>query len=122
MVTSGETDPFPNKMGSHVSDAHHYDVWSGSREILLSWLILDTENPLCFMKQQPKISNIHCLRPLLLYTIIYSAHCSVIVAMDGDGRLKMSQFTQGESHNFCVDGLEEECAKFCFGHGCGDHF
>ena len=34
----------------------------------------------------------------------------------------MSQFTQGESHNFCVDGLEEEGAKFCFGHGCGDHF
>ena len=91
-------------------------------EIVLSWLILDTDNPLRFMTQQPKISHIRLSQPLSLYTIIYNAHCSGAVTIYGDRQLTISQFLQGESHDFFFGGVEEEGAEFCFGCGRGDHF
>lgn len=89
-------------------------------QIFLSWVMPDGENTLCFLTQQPKISHVHGTRTLPLDGIVDDAHGGGVVAVDGGGRLGMSHFLEGKSHDFCLLRVEEEGAELGFGGGRGD--
>ena len=89
-------------------------------QIFLSWVMPDGQNTLCFLTQQPKISHVHGTRTLPLDGIVDDAHGGGVVAVDGGGRLGMSHFLEGKSHDFCLLRVEEEGAEFGFGRGSDD--
>ena len=89
-------------------------------QILLSWVMPDSENSLCLVTQQPEISHVHGTRTLSLDAAMNDAHRGGVVAVDGGGRLRMPHFLEGKSHNFCFLRVEEEGAKFGFGGGRGN--
>ena len=89
-------------------------------QIFLSWVMPDGQNTLCFLTQQPKISHVHGTRTLPFDGILDDAHGGGVVAVDGGGRLGMSHFLEGKSHDFCLLRVEEEGAELGFGGGRGD--
>ena len=91
-------------------------------EIFLSGVVINFEQFLCLMAQQPEIPHIHRPRSLTLDGIGGDAHRRAVIAMDGGGWLGMSHLLKGESHNFCFKRVEEKGAEFGFGRGCGDTF
>ena len=76
-------------------------------EILMSRMIPDFEDLLCFVTQQPKISHVHRPRTLSLDGIINNTHGGGIIDVDGCGRLWVAHFLQSKSDDLCVDGVEK---------------
>ena len=66
-------------------------------QILLPWMMADGQNALCLLTQQPKISHVHRSRSLPFDGVVDDADGRGVVAMDGDGGLRVPHFFKGES-------------------------
>ena len=91
-------------------------------QVFLPGVVTNLEYLLCLVAQQPKISHVHRPRPLALDGVGDDAHRGGVVAVDRGWGLGMAHLLQGESHDFCFDGVEEEGAEFGLGRGRGDAF
>ena len=64
-------------------------------KVFLSWMILNTNDSLYFVAQQPKISHVHCARSLTLDCFVDNTNHHCVVDANGNGRLGMPHFDKG---------------------------
>ena len=64
-------------------------------QILLSQMMVELEDVLLLVVEEPKISHFHCSGALPLDGIIDNTHRRCVVDVDRDRRLRMPQFLQG---------------------------
>ena len=66
-------------------------------QVFVAGVVTNVEDFLCLVAHQPKISHVHCPRPLTFDGVGDDAHCGRIVAVDRGRRLWVAHFFQGES-------------------------